>query len=158
MRFAKMKIAVAMAAAAGCLASFGASAADTQVVTVQASVNGVCKFNSGQTPVVTVANTGVVIDPSSGTTATGNANVTYRCTNGLVPGFTVPSPATMTCTTSGTCGSTTMNATMTFTSGGAGAGFTADKTLVVTGTILPAVFQVAQAGDYSGTITVSVSP
>jgi hypothetical protein len=158
MNATSVRIALAAIAAAGLLGSTGASAADSVTVTVSANVSGVCKFNSGQTPTVVVANSGANIDPSSGTTATGNANVLYRCTNGTTPTFTVPSPATITCQTSGTCGSTTMAATMTFTSGGAGAGFTTDKTLVVTGTILPAIFQVAQAGPYSGTILVSVSP
>jgi hypothetical protein len=151
-----MKIAIAVAAL-GFVASTGANA-DTVAVTVQATVNGVCKFNSGQTPTVTVANSGANIDPSSATTATGNAAILYRCTNGTSPTFTVPSPATITCTTSGTCGTTTMAATMTSVNTGAGAGFTTDKTLTVTGTILPAIFQVAQAGTYSGSITVTVTP
>ncbi len=158
MNVTKVRVALAVAAAAGLLGSVGASAADSVTVTVSANVSGVCKFNSGQTPTVTVANSGANIDPSSATTATGSANVLYRCTNGTVPSFTVPTPATITCTSAPTCGSTTMAATMTSTSGGAGAGFTTDKTLVVTGTILPATFQVAQAGSYSGTISVTVNP
>jgi len=158
MEFSKIKIALAMAAAASVLAAGAASGADSVNVTVQATVNGVCKFNSGQTPVVTVANSGVNIDPSIATTATGSANVLYRCTNGTAPAFTVPTPATITCTTAGTCGTTTMSSTMTSSNTGAGAGFTTDKTLTVTGTILQAGFQNAQAGTYSGVISVSVTP
>jgi len=158
MRVCKVKITLAVAAVAGVMASGGAIAADAVNVTVQATVNGVCKFNSGQTPLVTVANSGTNIDPSIATTATGSANVVYRCTSGTAPTFTVPTPATITCTTAGTCGTTSMSSTMTSTSGGAGGGFTTDKTLVVTGTILQAGFQNAQAGTYSGVISVSVTP
>jgi hypothetical protein len=158
MRVANIKIALAVAAAAGVVVAGAANGADSVNVTVQATVNGVCKFNSGQTPVVTVANSGANIDPSVATTATGSANVLYRCTNGTAPTFTVPTPATITCTTAGTCGATTMSSTMTSSNTGAGAGFTTDKTLTVTGTILQAGFQNAQAGTYSGVISVSVTP
>lgn len=152
-------VAAAVALATCGLFAGAAEAADSINVTVNATVNGVCKFGSGQTPTVTIANTGSVIDPSLSTTATGTANINYRCTNGTAPTFTVTSsPATLTCTTSGTCGSTTMSATVTTTSGGAGAGFTTDKVLVVTGQITPAVYQVAQAGTYAGTVSVAVSP
>jgi len=159
MRIQTLKGALAVAAATSMLVA-GVARADTQTVTVNANIIGICKFNSGQTPVVTVANSGANIDPSLAGPATGNANVLYRCTNGQAPAFTVPSPATITCTTSGTCGSTTMAPTMTYTSGGNGAGFSSgkDKTLVVTGQLTQAQYQDMQSGTYSGTITVTVTP
>ena len=154
-----LRIAALAAAAAGILAS-GAARADTQVVTVSAQIIGICKFVTGQTPVVTVANTGANIDPSLAGPATGSANITYNCTNGQAPTFAVPTPATVTCTTSGTCGSTTMAPAMSYTSGGNGSGFGSGntKTLVVTGTLLAGQYQNMQSGTYSGTVTVTVTP
>ena len=52
-------------AAATLFAAMPAKAADSLTVTVNATVSGVCKFNSGQTPIVTVQTSGGVIDPSA---------------------------------------------------------------------------------------------
>lgn len=145
-------------AAAGLLVAGAAQAADSQVVTVNATILSTCKFNTGQTPVVTVANTGANIDPSLAGPATGNANVLYKCTNGTTPVFSGPATATVTCTTAVTCGVTTMPPAMTYTSGGAGSGFSTNKTLVVAGSLTQAQYQDMQAGTYSGTVTVSVTP
>jgi hypothetical protein len=152
--------ALATAAAFALLASAPAKAADSVTVTVNATVTGVCKFNSGQTPVVTVQTSGGVIDPSAAGPATGNTSVLYRCTNGTSPTFTVPATATVTCTTSGSCGSSAMTTTMTSAGGGAGSGMGSgqDKTLTVTGTLPASQYANSPAGDYSGTITVSVTP
>jgi hypothetical protein len=137
-----------------------AAQADTVSVTVNAQIIGICKFNSGQTPVVTVANAGATIDPSLAGPATGNAAILYRCTNGQAPTFTVPTPATVTCTTAGTCGATTMAPTLSSVNTGAGSGFGAgqDKTLTVTGQLTAAQYQNMQAGTYSGSVTVTVTP
>ena len=153
----KASLLVAVATAAGMFAA-GSAQADTQVVTVNAQIIGICKFNSGQTPVVTVANAGATINPSLAGPATGSANVLYKCTNGTVPGFTGAATATVTCTTSGTCGVTTMTPAMTYTGGGNGSGFTVNKTLVVAGSLTQVQYQDMQAGTYSGTVTVTVTP
>jgi hypothetical protein len=147
-------------AIAAVFASTAAIASDSVTVTVNASVSSVCKFNSGQTPVVTVQTSGGVVDPSAAGPATGNASILYRCTNGTSPTFTVPATATVTCTTSGTCGSSTMTTTMSSSGGGNGSGMGSgqDKTLTVTGTLPSSQYANAQSGDYSGTITVSVAP
>src|ERR1700693_5989850 len=68
------------AATVASLFATGAAQADTVSVTVNAQIIGICKFNSGQTPVVTIANTGVTIDPSLAGPATGTAAILYRCT------------------------------------------------------------------------------
>jgi hypothetical protein len=143
-------------------AMFGApvaQAADSVSVTVNATIVGVCKFFTAA-PVVNVTNTGVGsnIDPSSATTATGNALITYRCSSGTTPTFTVPATATVTC--AACTGSPTMTPTITSANTGAGTGLGAgqDKTLTVTGTLLQAAFQNAAAGAYTGNITVSVAP
>jgi len=147
-------------AAATLFAAMPAKAADSLTVTVNATVSGVCKFNSGQTPIVTVQTSGGVIDPSAAGPATGSTPVVYRCTNGTTPIWTIPASATVTCTTSGSCGTSTMVATIATSGGGNGSGMGSgqDKTLTVTGSMAAAIYANAQAGDYSGTITVSVAP
>jgi hypothetical protein len=149
-----------LAAISAMLVISHARAADSVTVTVNATVSGVCKFNSGQSPIVTIQTSGGVIDPSAAGPATGNANVLYRCTNGTSPTFNVPATATITCTTSGTCGSSTMAPTMSGSGNAAGTGMGSgqDKTLVVTGQLTSAQYANAQAGDYSGTISVTVTP
>ena len=158
MKASKLSVALALASTAALLAS-GLANADTVNVTVTANISGVCKFTSGQTPTVTIANSAGNIDPSLAGPANGSANVTYQCTKGTAPTFTVPTPATITCTTSGTCGSTTMAPVMGFTSGGSGTGFgAAALTLVVTGQLTQAQYQNMQAGTYTGTEVVTVTP
>jgi hypothetical protein len=152
--------ALGVAAVIALFASSPVRASDNVTVTVNATVSSVCKFNSGQSPIVTLQTSGGVIDPSAAGPATGSASVTYRCSNGTAPTFTVPTPATITCTTAGTCGTSTMSATMAGVSGGNGTGMGSgqDKTLTVNGSLPAAQYANAQSGDYSGTITVSVSP
>jgi len=159
MKTSRLRIAL-LAAAASTMLAAGVAQADTVSVTVNAQIIGICKFNSGQTPVVTVANTGATIDPSLAGPATGNAAILYRCTKSQAPTFTVPTPATVTCTTAGTCGATTMAPTLSSVNTGAGNGFSNgnDKTLTVTGQLTQAQYQDMQAGTYSGTVTVTVSP
>ena len=138
----------------------GAAQADTVTLTVSAQIVGICKFNSGQTPTVTLTNGGGTIDPSLAGPATGTAAILYRCTKGQAPAFTVPTPATVTCTTAGTCFATTMAPTLSSVNTGAGSGFSSgqDKTLTVTGTLTQAQYQDMNAGTYSGTVTVTVTP
>jgi len=155
----KFKVALLAAAAVGVLASNAAQAADSVSVTVNATVIGSCKFFTAA-PVVNITNTGVGsnIDPSSAITATGAVPITYRCSNGTSPTFTVPATATVTC--AACTGTPTMTPTVTSANTGAGTGLGSgqDKTLTVTGTILQANFQNAAAGAYTGNITVSVAP
>lgn len=147
------------AASVALLLSGGARASDNVTVTVNATVTGVCKFFTSS-PVVNLTNTGTGsnIDPSSSTSATGNAAIIYRCSNGTTPTFTVPATATITC--AACTGTPTMAPTIASSNTGAGTGLGTgkDQTLTVTGTITQANFQNALAGLYSGTMVVSVSP
>lgn len=159
MKASKLSVALALGSTAALLATGLANAADTVNVTVNANIIGTCKFTSGQTPTVTIANSGANIDPSLAGPANGSANVTYSCTKGQAPTFTVPTPATITCTTAPTCGATTMAPTMSFASGGSGTGFgTAALTLVVSGQLTQAQYQNMAVGTYSGTEVVTVNP
>jgi hypothetical protein len=147
-------------AAASAMFATDATALGTANSTVSAQVLGICKFNSGQAPVVTIANTGTKIDPSLAGPATGSAAILYRCSAGTSATFTVPTPVTVTCTTAGTCGVTTMAPTLSSVNTGAGTGFGSgnDKTLTVNGQLTQAQYQDMQAGTYSGTVTVTVTP
>lgn len=141
------------------MAAMSVHAADSLSVTVNATVIGVCKFFTSA-PVVNITNTGTGsnIDPSSATTATGNVAISYRCSNGTTPSFTVPATATVTCSLC--TGTPTMTPTLTSSNTGAGTGMGSgqNKTLTVTGTLLAAAFTDAAAGAYTGNVTVSVTP
>jgi len=143
------------------LASPLASASDSTTVTINATIVGVCKFFTSS-PTMNINNTGTGsnIDPSLTGDATGSAAITYRCSNGTAPTFTVPTTATISCSTSGSCGSSTMTPSITSTGGGNGTGMGSgqDKTLTVTGTITAANYQNMSVGTYSGTMTVSIAP
>lgn len=154
-----IKHAALIAAVVGSFGSTGVQASDSRTVTVNATIVGVCKFFTAA-PVANLTNTGTGsnIDPSSATSATGNAAVTYRCSNGTTPTFTVPATATVTC--SSCSGTPTMTPAITSTNGGAGTGMGSgnDKTLTVTGTILAANFENSPAGAYTGSVVVQISP
>jgi hypothetical protein len=143
------------------LASPFASASDSTTVTINATIVGVCKFFTSS-PTMNINNTGTGsnIDPSLTGDATGSAAITYRCSNGTAPTFTVPATATISCTTSGTCGSSTMTPTISSTGGGNGTGMGSgqEKTLTVTGTITSTSYQNMSVGSYAGTMTVSIAP
>ncbi len=143
------------------LASPAAHASDSRAVTINATIIGVCKFFTAS-PTMNINNTGTGsnIDPSLAGPATGSALITYRCSNGTAPTFTVPATATVSCTTSGTCGSSTMTPTISHTGGGNGTGMGSgqSKTLTVTGTITQPNYEDAPIGSYSGTMLVSIAP
>jgi hypothetical protein len=151
---------VLFVAATSALFATDAAPVGSSMSTVSAKVLAICKFDSGQAPVVTIANSGATIDPSLPGPATGMAAILYRCTSGTTPTFTVPSPVTVTCTTAGTCGATTMAPTLTSVNSGPGTGFGSgnDKTLTVTGQLTAAQYQNMQVGTYKGTVTVTVTP
>jgi len=147
------------AAASTVFVAGGAQATDSATVTVNATITAVCKFFTAS-PTVNITNTGSGsnIDPSSATAASGNVPITYRCSNGTTPVFTVPATATVTC---GACtGSPTMAPTISSANTGVGTGMGTgkDQTLTVTGQITQANFQNSPVGAYTGTMTVSVTP
>jgi len=159
MKASLLKSSLLVAAAVAALGAGSARASDSVSVTVNATVVAVCKFFTAS-PVVNITNTGTGsnIDPSSSTTASGNAAINYRCSNGTSPTFTVPGTATVTCALCS--GTPTMTPTITSSDTGAGTGMGSgqNKTLTVTGQITQANFQDAAAGAYTGSISVSVAP
>jgi hypothetical protein len=150
-----LPVAVASAVAAG-----SAQATDSVSVTVNATIVGVCKFFTSS-PVININNTGSGsnIDPSLAGPASGNVDITYRCSNGTSPSFTIPASATVNCTT-GACSGSNMSATTSSTNTGAGTGLGSgkDQTLNVVAQITQANYQNAPVGAYTGSMTVSVNP
>lgn len=136
----------------------GMAAADTQPLSVTASVMGVCKFNTGQSPVLAFG----AINPSGTLDATGSATVKYRCTNGTAATIT-SAGVTGARTMAGAVAGNTLAYSLAFTSGatGTGTGFGAggtDLSLVLGGTITAAQYNTAKADSYSETVTLTVTP
>lgn len=129
-----------------------AQASDNINVSVTATVIGVCKFFGGPYT-MNIANSGLNIDPSLAGPATGTVGVTYRCSTGTTPVFTVPANTNLT-----DGGTGTMQATFTSVSGGNGTGMGNNLTLTINGSIVLGQYQNAPAGSYTGTINVTVTP
>jgi spore coat protein U-like protein len=150
-------------AAAALLAvlSTGASAGDTQSLTVNANVSGTCKLTV--VPALTFT-----LDPSNTTSGTASTAVQYKCTKGLSAGaFAVGG------VTNGTTGyganvthatlTETMAYTINWTTPGAftGSGFGSGSlpaTVTLNGAILPAVYQNASSGAYAGAVNITIAP
>jgi spore coat protein U-like protein len=154
MKTSKKLIAAACASAA-MLMGGAAFAADSHTITVNATVAGNCKFNSGTSSV------NMTIDPNATTTVTGNAAVAYRCTKGTSPVFALSSGSTSSAT-----GGNLMNGTeaipytYTSTSGGAGTGLGAgqDKTLSVSVSVNQANAANVSPNTYTDTIAITLTP
>lgn len=164
--FTSMKckgLAAVAAGAVGLATAMPAAAADSATVTVNATVIGVCKFDT-TSATVTVTNGGAssTIDPSLTGNATGTATLNYRCSNGTTPGFatTPSSPTTVACSTAPTCGTDTMPVSVSFSGATAGTGMGSGqgKQVTVTGTILQADYVNARVGSYTRSLTVNLTP
>ena len=157
----RIRMAAAAAGVLGLMLAAPAPAADSIAVPVSATVVGVCKFSTPQSPSVTIENNGAGgIDPTIAGNATGNAAILYKCTSGTSPTFALTGGATLTLNC-GTCGTTpTMNATMSLSAPvGPGLGFgAADQSVTLTGTIPDTTYGSADVGTYSASQTVTVTP
>ena len=107
-----------------------------------------------------------MIDPTSGSNATGSTTLNYRCMTGINPLFNIDSdvggpasPKTVTVVlTDG--GTNNMNADITVTAtGGAGTGLGGgqDKIATVSGLIAPLDFQAAAPATYTKTVTIDIT-
>src|SRR5450631_57997 len=74
MKSIKLLVAATLAAAA-----FGAQAADTNTLTINGTITGVCKFN------VAVETLAMTLDATLATNAVGTQNIQYWCTKGTTP-------------------------------------------------------------------------
>jgi hypothetical protein len=140
-----------------------AVAADSITIPVSATIRGVCHFNTSPVPTLYIVNTGSgasgYIDPSIAGTATGTANLTYSCTKGQAPTVALTGGASLTLTGTGGPPLPTMVATMSLGAAPIGTGFgTAPLTVILTGTIASAIYQIADIGTYTANQVVTVNP
>lgn len=134
-------------------------------VDVTAVVPKACRFFTASSS-MTIEHSGGLIDPTSGSNATGSTTLNYRCMTGINPLFNIDSdvggpasPKTVTVVlTDG--GTNNMNADITVTAtGGAGTGLGGgqDKIATVSGLIAPLDFQAAAPATYTKTVTIDIT-
>ena len=146
-----------VAALAAALISFGALA-DSQNLSVTATVAGVCKLTA--VPAMSFS-----LDPAVGTVQTTSSTIQYRCTKGTNGGaFTVngANTGTSSVTLAGTGVNTdTIDVALSWTAPGAyaGVGFTAGaaKSVTVTGTVAANTYDVS-ADTYSKNVPIAILP
>jgi len=139
--------------------------ASSATVAVSAVVPKACRFYSSPAPMV-IQHGGGVIDPLSGSNATGSSTLNYRCQTGVSPrfnidsdagGFASPKSVNVNLVGAVTLANLQANITVTATGGaGTGLGGTEDKTATIDGFITPANFGVAAADTYSKTVTIDI--
>jgi hypothetical protein len=133
-----------------------AAAADTQDLSVSATILARCKFVVG-TPSIGLGN----IDPSGTADVTATADVEYKCTNGTTPGSLAPTSGGLTRSMSdGGTPAKTLAYTLEIPALSAGTGFSngQEKTVTITGRVTPAQFNDAEAATYTETVELTISP
>jgi spore coat protein U-like protein len=150
----------AIAVATLAFAASAGFAADSQNLTVTATVAGTCKLTA-------VPGMGFTLDPGVGGTGTASSAVQFKCTKGLAAGaFTVGGQSNGTTgitgnlTNAGTdtiAYSITWAAPAAFTGTGFGAGSTSGGT-TLNGSIAAAAYQNVAAGTYTATVAVTIAP
>ncbi|MGQ0579295.1 MAG: hypothetical protein ACT4PQ_10355 [Betaproteobacteria bacterium] len=156
---------VAALALLGLLAGEAFAQATSANVTVSAVVPKACRFYSSPNP-MTIEHSGGLIDPVSGSNATGSSTLNYRCTNTVSPRFDIDTSGTFASPKSATVllagalvPANTVAADITVTAtGGAGTGLGAgqNKTATIGGVITPANFSGAAPDTYSKTVTIAI--
>ena len=144
-----------VAALVGLLVSGAAAAGDNHTVTVNATVNGTCKFNAASSTV------NLTLDPTASSTVTQNASILYRCTKGTAPTFAFSSGSTSSGTGGNLVNGTESIAyTFTNTPGGSGSGLGAgnDKTLGLAVSVNQANAANVTPNVYTDTIAITLTP
>jgi hypothetical protein len=139
------------AAALLCAAGF-AQAGGSATVNVSATVNTVCKFTLATATIAFGA-----LDPDAGAQSK-DGTLEYKCTNGA--SAPTVSFATGTGSRTMTDGAKSLPYTMTIGATAAGTGFGAgqEKQLTITADIDATDLANAQAGSYTGAVTLNISP
>jgi hypothetical protein len=129
-----------------------AAAQQSNTVTVNATISGVCSFSTGTSTITFPA-----IDPSdTGEKTAATAGLTYKCTNGTTPASLTNLAGSHTLASTATPADT-MVYTLTSSALTAGTGFAAAGTAItITAHIADTVYQVAPAhADYTGTVVLT---
>lgn len=133
-------------AAALTLACGYAAAADTQTISVTATINSVCKFSGSAATIAFGA-----IDPSGAAAdKTTAVSVPFKCTKGVTPSVTTGTIVPLTSTGG------TMAFTLDTFVAPAGTGFSAAVNATSTARIADGVWQDAAAGSYTGSVVVNI--
>ena len=154
-----MKKLLAITAAVAIVAMAGtAMAADSNTLTVQASVTGTCKFVSG----TSTLNFGA-LDPSVGTDVNGSTTTQFWCTKGVsTDNITAGQGANWSGTKRqmlDTVSGDLIPYTLTLTpDGSANAGPASPRTLTVDGAVLGTDYTAKSAGSYSDTVVLNITP
>ncbi|MRR06363.1 MAG: hypothetical protein EG828_05375 [Deltaproteobacteria bacterium] len=155
-----MKKLLAITAAAAVVAMAGtAMAADTNTLTVQASVTGTCKFSTA----TSTLNFGS-LDPSVGTNVNGSTSTQFWCTKGVTESIAAGNgdnwsgtKRQMLDTAAG--GTDLIPYTLTLTpDGNSNAGPGAPRTLGIAGQILGTDYTGKTASSYSDTVALTITP
>ena len=131
-------------------------AADTNTLTVNATVVGTCKFNAATSTL------NLSLDPSSAVDATASTTVTYWCTNGTTAAGVASNDGIHSVAVGQkrlSDGTNFIPYSIALTGGTqAGGGPASPKTLTINGTVLNAAFINAVAGTYADTVMLSLNP
>ena len=139
------------------VATAGATmAADTNTLTVTATVVGTCKFNAATSTL------NLTLDPSSAADATASTTVTYWCTNGTTAAGVTSDDGIHSVAVGKkqlSDGTNFIPYSIALTGGNqAGGGPASPKTLTIDGLVLNAAFINAVAGAYSDTVVLTLTP
>ena len=154
-----MKKITAITLTAAIVALAGAAmAADSNTLTVQASVTGTCKFSSG----TSTLNFGA-LDPSVGTNVNGSTTTNFWCTKGVTTDAIAANNGANWSGTKrqmkDTVSADLIPYTLTLTpDGSANTGPAAPRTLTIGGTVLGTDYTGKTAGSYSDTVTLNITP
>ncbi len=153
-----MKKLILVVAALGLLAAEGpALASSTNTLSVSATVNSTCVFNSG----TSTLNFGA-LDPTSAANATAAASPTFWCTKGATYSVANDNGLHSSGSTIRMQNATDLTQfipyTLAYTNTGTGLGKNTPVTLNVTGTIQNADYVNAGAGNYADSVVLTVTP
>jgi len=145
-------IVLAMLAAGG-----AAWAADTNTLTVQASVTGTCRFSSG----TSTLNFGA-LDPSTPVLVNGSSTTQFWCTKGVTTGAITATNGTSWSGSSRRMtgpGGDLIPYSLSLTPDGIpNAGPGTPRTLTISGAVLAADYTGVSAGSYSDTVALNINP
>lgn len=137
----KSKVLVAgVTAAAALMAPAASMAGNSNTLTATATVQAVCNFTTTTSTLAFGA-----IDPTAAGPVTQTTSIGYACTAGTAPVLTMPAGGTM------TSGANNLPFSLANDTSVAG-------TISITGTVTQANYSVAPAGNYSGTVTYTITP
>lgn len=154
-----MRKSISVFIALAVLAAGGAAwAADSNTLTVQASVTGTCKFVAPKTSTLDFG----ALDPANAIAVNGTATPQFWCTKGVTTDAIVASlgsnPVAGVRQLKDTAGTDLIPYTLALATSGTNLGPGTPRTLTVTGTIAAGSYTAVAASSYSDTVTLTLTP